>query len=312
LADLSDVELALATIVTSAIYPNGATAASAIVLPGGVNPNCRIFPGWPDPTRLDADMAASIINVSIFAQPGLEKNITAYPQVWVSQTKVASTITATVASNVVTIGGSITVGHYITLLIAGNVFSYAAKTGDTLASFAASLAALINGAAVSGESITIPNGGWTIVARAAAPGTAFRELERTRQRFVVTVWAENNAARIATARVIRPALAAIDTLFYPDTSCGRIFYENSMDVDRSGKQSLSCRDIFYWAEYPTTQSMVAYPITSFGPQIEADGWSSPDFTPLPWSSFTPVKVLVAPLPGAAPSAVTPTFYILGF
>ena len=298
MADISDVESALVAAVTAAIYPSGTSSPSAIALTNGSTPNCRIYAGWPVPAKLDADMAAgtppgsaAVINVSVMVENGLEKNVTRYPQIWDDQTKVACTLSAAVAANVVTIGGTVTAGHYLTIIAGNNSFSYAALANDTLATIAAALAALMAPAfavSVTGAAITLPaTMGGRITVRSGAPGTIIRELERSNQRFCVTVWAPNNDARGATARLIRPALARIDYLAMPDTSVARLIYESSHDVDRSEKQSIACRDIHYWVEYATTDVQPGYPITSTNSQLQPEAPNAPDFTPLPWQSFTP-------------------------
>ena len=52
MADESDVETTLATLVTAQIYPQGTNAPSAL------GPLVRIYRGWPNPTALNADLAA--------------------------------------------------------------------------------------------------------------------------------------------------------------------------------------------------------------------------------------------------------------
>ena len=303
MADISDVENALVAAITAAIYPNGTSSPSAIALKNATNPNCRIYPGSPIPANLDADMAAgtppgsaAVINISVKAEPGLEKNTTRYLQTWTDQTKVACTLSAVINGPVVTIGGTVSVGHYLTIVAGNYAFSYAAIAGDTLATVAAALLALIvkalPTASVNGAAITFPaTMGGRIIVRGGAPGTIIRELERSNQRFCIIVWAPNNDARGATARLIRPALAQIDYLNMPDTSVARLIYESSTDIDRSEKQSISCRDIHYWVEYATTQVMTGYPITSVGTQYEALPFNAPDFTPPPWESFDPALSL---------------------
>ena len=288
MADISDVEASFVAAITAAIYPNGAASPSSIA---GAVP-CRIYPGWPLPETLDPDMAATppIVNVSVHAQAGVERNTTRYPQEWENQTSVACSLTATVNGVVITIGGTVTAGHYLTIQVDNAAFSYAATANDTLDTVASALGALMAAnmtVSVSGTAITLPaTAGGLITVRSAAPGTAVRELERTLQRFAVTIWAPNNALRVATAKVIRPALAALDYFSLPDGYVAELKYESSTDVDRTGKQNVSCRDIYYWAEYPTTQTMVAYPITTFVTEIEVDTVAT-TIEPLPLQSFTP-------------------------
>ena len=303
MADLSDVEAAFVSAITAAIYPNGTSSPSVALLPNGQAINCRVAAGWPLPENIDRDVSAgvppgsqAIVNISVFNQPGLERNTTRYERNWYVTTANACSITATVSGLNITIGGTVTAGHYVTLLLGQNVVSYAALARDTIATIAAALNALIltkmGGSSVSGSVITAPAiMGGRIIARTGAPGIAAMELERSNQRFCVTIWAPNNAYRVAVAKVIRPALAAIDFFPLPDGYVAELKFETSTDIDRSGKQSVSCRDIRYWVEYPTTESVPSYQITSFTTEIEVDPPNTV-IKPLPLASFTPTKIII--------------------
>ena len=72
MADESDVETTLATLITAQIYPQGTNAPSAL------GPLVRIYRGWPNPTALNADLAAGIINISLSANPAHHRNTTRY------------------------------------------------------------------------------------------------------------------------------------------------------------------------------------------------------------------------------------------
>ena len=269
MADIADVNMALVNLISSAVYPNGTALPSAIVMPDGSNPACRVYAGWPLPSDLEADVAAKILNISVYCQPGMEQNVSRYPYQWVDQTKVASTITATVSGSTITLGGTITVGNYVSIVSDQIGVSYAATGTDTLATIAAQLAsqfpANLNVTA-SGPVITIPNR-TDIAARTAAPGTVMQEVERVKQRFQMTIWGWNNDARVAAARLLRPILATSTFLNFPEGTSGRLIYQNSMDIDRSDKISISCRDFFYWVEYPIIQVAPGYPITIARNQI---------------------------------------------
>lgn len=297
MADIADVEAALVAAISAAIYPSGASSPSAVAV-NGAAVACRVFPGWPVAANLDRDMTTSppTLNVSVYQQAGMEKNTSRYERDWSDQFPVACSMTATVAGLTITIGGTVSVGHFIALQIGNTSFAYAAVANDTLATIATALAALVgNGftASASGPVITVAQAtaGGRITARTGAPGTSFMELERTNQRFLVTCWAPSNTYRVALARVVRSALAAIDTLVYADASCGRIVYENSNDVDRSAKQSLACRDLYYWVEYPTTQVIASAPVAAFSTGLEVDGPGSPDISPPPVADNRTITVL---------------------
>lgn len=278
MADVSDVEMAIVNALTAAIYPSGASSPSSIVLTGGRNPNCRIRSGWPLPVDVDRDViagnppgSASVVNIGVFTQTGMEKDVSRYPQKWVDQFRGTATLTTAVAVSTITLGGSVTAGQYLTVIVNHQPFSYGMQTIDNPSTVARIMASMINAqfsAYASGPTITVI-GRTDIIARVGAPGTVVRELERSNQRFIVTIWAANNDARVATARIVRSAMAAITFLDLPDTSRGRLRYEMSNDVDRISKQNVSCRDIFYWVEYPTTQVAPGYPITAPVSQINA-------------------------------------------
>lgn len=279
MADINDVYNALMNSIAAAIYPNGTSSPSAIVV-GSTNPSCRVMAGWPIPAALDADITAGIVNISIYAQPGMEHNTTRFPRTWFDQFKTVCSITATLSGNTITIGGTITVGHYVTVLIGTqNAYSYAAKAGDTLSTFAAALAALINvnfPTTASGPVITLPaTTGGRIIVRTAAPGTVIQELERTNQMFLVTVWASNNATTAATCAVVRPALAQIDYLNFPDATVGRLLYVSSSDMCNLERASIYRRDIHYSVEYATCITAPGYPLTDFQSQIVVPGDQGP-------------------------------------
>lgn len=301
MADLSDVEQAVVSLIASAIYPNGTSYPSAIVL-NGKSLNCRVSAGWPLPGQLDPDMIAGtppgsspIINVTVFAQPGLERNTTRFPRDWHTPFKTKPTMTATVSGSTVTLGGTPTPAHFVTLHANGIAMSYAATATDTLATVAAALAAqgAPLGAIASGATIQFPaTSANSLKARLGTPSTSVREIARTNQRFLVTIWAPNDAARVATSQVVDPLMALTDFVPLPFGYTGELKRETGSDVDRTGKQSLMCRDLYYWIEYPILQTTTTYTLTTFVSKYEVDTILSLPITPLPLKSFTPARIVI--------------------
>ena len=64
MADQSDVAATLAAMIAAALYPNGTNQPSVVGAP------VIVYPGWPNPQTLDADMAAGKAHVSVFPRPG--------------------------------------------------------------------------------------------------------------------------------------------------------------------------------------------------------------------------------------------------
>lgn len=298
MGDISDVNDALVSFITSAIYPNGVNGGSAVIL-NGSPVDGRVFSGWPNPQMLDADMGATppIFSVSVFPQAGNERVTTRFTRRWHDLPATPPTITATVSNGAITIGGAITAGHYVTVHAGNKPASYAAAANDTLATFATALAAALTTAGVassaSGPTITVPAAFRDrLTIRTAAPGRSVCEVSRSDQRYHITIWAPNNAVRAAVAKIVKPALDTIDTLPLPDNFTAWIRLESSSDVDRAGKANLSCRDLYYWVEYPTTIGMVGYPITTFVSKIEQDS-NTTHITPLPLANFTPEATAIS-------------------
>lgn len=76
MATLVDVQNALAEIVQNAVYPNG------IGQPSIAGTDIIIYPGWPNPAKLQADMAQGKIQISIYKMRGMERNVKAFPSEW--------------------------------------------------------------------------------------------------------------------------------------------------------------------------------------------------------------------------------------
>ena len=95
MADLIDVENALVTLIAATVYPNGTGQPS--IVPGGAG--VAIYPGWPLPADLDADMAAlgagtgGKLHISVYPRPE-EHNVTRFQKDWQQQQVPAPTLTA--------------------------------------------------------------------------------------------------------------------------------------------------------------------------------------------------------------------------
>ena len=76
MADISDVEAALCSLVERAVYPNGITQPSvsdALV---------KIYRGWPTNRALNADLAAGTQTVTVFSKENSTKDTSRYRRVW--------------------------------------------------------------------------------------------------------------------------------------------------------------------------------------------------------------------------------------
>jgi hypothetical protein len=308
LADLSEVSDAIVDLLTPFLYPSGTANPSAIGAP------VKIFAGWPPPGQVEQDLTAGIVTVSVYPQPSIERVTTRYPQDFdVNIPPPVSTLTATISGNTVALGGIVTVGQYITLIIGGlngMSSSYAAQPGDTLETIAAALAqgfssqwfgiidsflsrhgslgpiSSIVSDADAVITFPLPFSGF-ITARTGAAGQIIRELRRQQRSYQIVIWAPTPVLRTATANIVDPVLASTDFVQLPDLSQAWLVYRGSNDDDNRETVLVYRRDIFYWAEFGTTQVQPGYPITDFVTELETNNHGHPDFKPLSRGVNTP-------------------------
>lgn len=247
MADQSDVENALVVLVANALYPDGSGSPS---LPG---PDCRIYRGWPNSAALDADLAAGVINVTVFPQGEPGRNTTRYWQQWLGS-PVQPTLTASVSGLSVIIGGTANPEQLVGILIDNSSYVYSTQTGDTPDLVAANLASSVRTDWVvnlSGATLVIPGAG-SVLARVVAKATVMQEVRRQEQGFRITCWCPTPATRDVSASTIDLLLAGFQFIELADGSQGRLQYRGTLVFDQSQDALLYRRDLLYDVEYPTT------------------------------------------------------------
>jgi hypothetical protein len=262
MADQSDVENALVAAIAATLYPNGATAPSVI---GSDAATVRIYRGWPVSTALHADIAAGIVNVSVFPS-GEPHNTTRYPSDWNVTTASKPTLTASVASNVVTFAGSTAAGQMAGLSVDGATFIYLVQAGDTTAFVAAALAAQLIAAGLlvqfSGATVSVPSAS-RLLARVEQAQSAYRETRRQKQSFRVSCWCPGPILRDQVAATIDATIANTSFLALADGTSARITLAGGATIDQSENANLYRRDLIYAADYATTLTAVQ-PAMVFG------------------------------------------------
>lgn len=273
MADLTDVENAIVSLIDAALYPTGDGNPSA------TGDTIKIYPGWPNAAQLDADVAAKVVNISVFPLPGVERNTTRYRREPKTLTSPVHTLSATVSGNAVTIGGTVSTPQNIVVLCGSRfVFPYGVQSEDTLASIAAALAVLIAavfpGTSASGPTINIVGEPSIVQARVGGAGTTWTELRRQNKGFDVSIWASSPTQRAAVAKVVDIALAQIDWLTLADQSAARMILESSIDFDEAQKVTIYRRCFRLMIEYPTSVTKTDYEIGVV--EVTVTGGVSPD------------------------------------
>jgi hypothetical protein len=255
MADISDVLGTLAGIVATSIYPNGTGAASAAGVPA------QVYPGWPVPAQLDADLAAGKAHVSLWPA-GAEQNTTRYLLDWQPVAAVVNSLIVSVSGGVATFAGTVIIPLSVTVLANGGSFTYTVQATDTLATIASAVAALVAGSTAAGAAVTFPSTARGVAVRIVGQGTGIQEVRRQRRNVQVTIWAPSPSARDALARVIDPALAQLHFITLPDSTAARLIYQSSPWMDDAQLARMYRRDLIYSVEYATTVTEVETQIGS--------------------------------------------------
>ncbi|QOR55280.1 MAG: hypothetical protein SHS37scaffold220_49 [Phage 67_12] len=261
MADLSDVTAALVTLVAGVVYPSG------IGQPSVAATDTVIYEGWPNPQQLDADIGVGKCHVSIYPRPD-ERNTTRYSPTWQQASINTATLTLTVNGQTITLAGTIPLASNPTNLsvFANNLpFVYAVLPGDTLATAATALAALIAvsipGTVAAGAVITLPSSGLVEWVRVGVTGTSVRTVRSQERVIQIAIWADTPAHRNALAKAIDAALAVTTFLALPDGTGGRLTYKSTLPSDALQKTRLYRRDLLYTVDYATTQTETETQIT---------------------------------------------------
>jgi len=263
MADISDVENALVSLIEQIAYPTG-TANPSVLLNAESQPvEVKVYRGWPIPANLDADVLAdNIVNVSIYPM-GVERNTTRYGSDYETLPLPAPTLTLIAAPTTLTVGGTVSTPQNVAAIVNGIGYSYGVQPGDTLTSIATGLAALINedtACTSSGPVITIPSA-HSIVPRIGVVGTAYKEVKRQTRNIMISVWCPDPALRDAAGKLFDPVLADRNFITLADTTVCRFIYVSSPVTDGPEKETVYRRDFIYSAEYATVVPIIAPQIT---------------------------------------------------
>jgi hypothetical protein len=253
MADLSDVQSALAQLAQAALYPDGVRTFTQPSPVAGAP--VIIYPGWPDPATLDRDLAAGKVHVSIFTRPE-ERNTTRFPTQWQELSNPMPSASAIVAGSTVTFAGSVVPPLNFAVIVNGNAYLYAAQAGDDLTRVCNALLGEIDndipGTKASGASITLGPSAHQIQARVGAVGQSIKEVRRQERLFQLSVWANTPALRSGVAGALDVYLAGLERFVLPDQSLARLIYKGSPVLDDAQKENVYRRDLLYTVEYATT------------------------------------------------------------
>lgn len=228
MADISDVEQAMANTVTSFLYPAGPAHSSII----GVL--CRVYRGWPNSATLNADLSAGLVNVTVVSDNESGRTTTRYLPVWRSKQSLPGAA-ASVTGQTITIFGSPSVGDTVGILIDGAAYAYRVLVGDTPDLIAANLKQLIQmnrPGTVQGPTIWVP-GASSIVVRVVGDGSTSFESRRQEKDVRIICWCPTPPIWDSVGAAIDAAIDEMSFLVLSDDTSARVVYRNTASYDRN-------------------------------------------------------------------------------
>ncbi len=278
MADLSDVESAIVTLVAGALFPSGGYAAGSYAA-SAAGCATKLYRGWPESKNLNDDMLSGHAHVSVYSDSGMTRDVSRWPAVPVQVATVTPTLTATLAGVSLTIGGTVTAGNVVGLEAGPpmHAYAYIAQAGDTLSTVAAALAAKVSGASATGAVITLPAKA-NMRADYMVPQPVMTLTRQQIQGFRISVWAPTPLLRDAIVSLIDSSISAMtnangySTKFFQVTQYerARIQYRSTYSTDMPARDRIWRRDLCYSVEYATTL-LEQDPIMLFGGGTETIG-----------------------------------------
>ena len=246
MADISDVEDAIANVLTDILYPEGSSQASIV---GAL---CRVYRGWPNAGTLNSDLSAGVVNVTVVSDNDSGRTTTRYLPEWQTVTAIPGAI-VTASGQTITIAGNPAVGDVVGILVDGSAYSYRAQESDSVFSIASNLALAIQAnrpALAQGFTVVVPGAG-SIVARAVTDQAASFESRRQEKDVRIVCWCPAPPVRDTVTAAIDLAINRLPFLVLPDNTSARIVYRNTASYDQAQNALLYRRDLIYLTEYAT-------------------------------------------------------------
>lgn len=256
MADLSDVENMLASLIGAAVYPNGTGQASA------VGSTVSIYPGWPTASCLQDDLKAGASHITIFPLRGAVSTyqVNGLPRV---MTPPVRGISSTISGSAITFSGAPSSGEVVTLILRRNK-TYA-RGGATLAALLAALLADVQvdfpGSTVVGSVLTVAGTG-DITVRIGAPATVVFMNHHVIQPFQVSIWAPTPALRGSLGNLVANTLIDSYRVAMADASHLRCVYVRADELDNKENALLFRRDLVINVDYAITEQVSAFEVTS--------------------------------------------------
>lgn len=250
MASVYDIQNTLAGLIAGVVYPNGTGQPSV------AGADVFVYAGWPQPQRLETDLNAGKCHISVYPLSTEKKMTESLGRPWRVISKGASTITATVSGQQITLSGTVSTPTNINIYSNKQHHCYAVQSGDTLTTIATALSALVAGASNSGPVITMPATAAFSV-RVGTLDTVGRILRRQQKDFQITVWTGTPSLRETIASAVDNGLSAYTALSTTDGSPTVLQYKRSLQSDTSQSYLVYRHDMIFTVDFSTMQTDTA-------------------------------------------------------
>jgi hypothetical protein len=230
MADESQVEAAIVTLLGSVLYPLGTT------FPSVVNNPINVERGWPTEADVRVAVQTNLSIIRVHAVTGFSKDETRFPRAWLDQATGIIPLTASLSGYKLIFGGTCIPGLYIGVISQGVGYTYVTTVLDTPSTIAAALGAAIPGSTSSGLTVMLFQGGLLPEVILTQVGNSMLEPGRVAQLFTVAVWAPTPALRDAILQIIFAQLSYTYRLVLADGSIATL-----MDIQGTGPEDIPGR-----------------------------------------------------------------------
>lgn len=211
MADQSDVENALVSTIAAFLYPNGSSSSGVLAQ------TVKIYRGWPNTASLRADLAAGILNVTVFPKADTSRNTTRWAEGLVLTSSAAPSLTVNVTGTSATFAGSAGTGQLAGLLVDSLAVVHRTVAGDTPDLVAAALAEMVRTqriALVNGTTVAVP-GARLLLARVVTDQPVLCWTRSQLQQFRISCWCPDPASRDSVASAIDNGKPSVNTAGRP-------------------------------------------------------------------------------------------------
>jgi hypothetical protein len=244
---ITDIYTKLSEVCTDAVYPDG-TGSSSIT-----GTAITVRPGFVDPNRLDALLAAGNSNVSINVLNGYQRNCSRYAKAYVEVDRGLPTLLLGVdlPTKTVIVAGTITAGEIAIITSNGISYAYVVNSSDTVDTIATELAALIAGASALNNIVTIPDT-YRLATRVGVKVKVAQMLKRQEMVFEIVISSANFDDRATIEEAIEAKMAESFYLDIPDDTAVHILWMGTKYQDQFQKMTNYQCQLTYKLEFDTT------------------------------------------------------------